>query len=69
MPPLAASNRPGRSWVGAGERAARVAEQLALEQGLGDGAAVDGDERPGGARRLVVDQRARSAPCRRRSRR
>ena len=30
----------------AGERALRVAEQLALEQRLGNGAAVHGDERP-----------------------
>ena len=40
----------------AGERAARVAEELALEQGLGDGAAVDRDERPRRARGLLVDQ-------------
>ena len=56
MPPFAASNSPGRSAVAPGERAARVAEQLALEQRLGDGAAVDRDERPGRARRLVVDE-------------
>ncbi len=41
------------------ERAARVAEELALEERLGDRAAVDGDERPRGAGGLVVDQTAR----------
>ena len=40
----------------AGERAARVPEELALEERLGDGAAVDRDERPRRARGLVVDQ-------------
>ena len=39
----------------AGERALDVAEQLALEQVLGDRAAVDRDERLAGARRAVVD--------------
>ena len=39
-----------------GERTARMPEQLALEQRLRDGAAVDGDKRPGGARRLVMDK-------------
>jgi hypothetical protein len=32
-----------------GERTALVAEKLTLEQCLGDGAAVDGNERPAGA--------------------
>src|SRR5207245_3140616 len=41
--------------VGVGEGALLVAEQLALEEGLGDGAAVHGDERLGGALRLHVD--------------
>ena len=36
-----ATPRAGRS----GEAAAGVAEELALEDALGDGAAVDGDER------------------------
>ena len=40
---------------GAGEGAAHVAEQLRLEQVLGDGAAVDGDERALGARRAAVE--------------
>src|SRR5262249_11516459 len=42
----------------AGERAALVAEELALDQARGDRAAVDGDERAVRARRLRV-QRAR----------
>ena len=53
---------------GAGERALLVAEQDALDQVLGDGAAVDGDEGLGLARRSRPGWRARSAPCRRRSR-
>ncbi len=40
---------------GAGERAAHVAEELGLEQGLGHGAAVHGHERPRRARARVVD--------------
>ena len=40
----------------AGEGAARVSEELALEQRLGDGAAVDRDEGPGRARGLLVDE-------------
>ena len=40
----------------AGERAARVAEQLGLEHALGDRAAVHRDERPGGARRRLVER-------------
>ena len=35
--------------VGAGERAAHMAEEIGEEQGLGEGGAVDGDERPAGA--------------------
>ena len=53
----------------AGERAALVAEQLALDQLLGNRRAVDLDERavpPAAAR---VDRGARPAPCRCRSRR
>ena len=52
----------------AGERAALVAEQLALEQRLGEGGAVDGDERPPCARRPAVEGARRRAPCRCRSR-
>ena len=40
---------------GAGERTLHVAEQLALEQALGQRAAVDREERPVGARREIVD--------------
>jgi hypothetical protein len=41
--------------VSAGEGAFLVAEQLTLEQGLGDGRAVDGDEGARAARAQVVD--------------
>ncbi len=50
--------QPGAIAHRAGERAAHVAEQLALEQRVGDRADVDADERPLVARRQVV-QRAR----------
>ena len=49
VPPLATSKRPLLSRVRAGEGAAHVAEQLALEQGLGDRGAVLADERAGPA--------------------
>ena len=42
--------------VGAGERAALVAEQFAFEQGLGEGGAIDRDERLGGARAAAMDR-------------
>ena len=42
--------------VGAGERALLVAEQLALEQRLGDRRAVDRDERERRARAELVDR-------------
>ena len=41
MPPSAASKQPELARVGAGERALLVAEQLALEQRLGERRAVD----------------------------
>src|ERR671916_3197625 len=41
--------------VGAGERPLAVAEQLALDEVLGQGAAVDRDERVRGAAALVVE--------------
>ena len=50
--------RPGVCLYRAGERALLVAEQLALEQRLGDGRAVDRDEAPVAAGRRLV-QRAR----------
>ena len=68
VPPLATSKSPLRLRVGAGEGALAVAEQLALDQVLGQGAAVDRDERrgrPGGSCRGGC---GRSAPCRCRSR-
>ena len=54
---------------GAGERAALVAEQLALEQRLGDRRAVDGDKRPIRRADCCGGSRGRPAPCRSRSRR
>ena len=42
--------------VGAGEAAADVAEELRLEQRLGDAAAVDGHEGPADAGALGVNQ-------------
>jgi uncharacterized protein YoaH (UPF0181 family) len=41
--------QPGTVGTGAGERAAHVAKELALEQRLGDGGAVDGHEGACGA--------------------
>ena len=55
MPPSAISKRPLRAAIGAGEGALLVAEQLGLEQLGGNGAAVDGDERPVAARAQIVD--------------
>ena len=49
---LEAADAPG---VGAGERAALVAEELALEQRLGDRGAVDRDERLVGALAVLVE--------------
>ena len=46
VPPSASSNRPFLSAIGVRERALHVPEELALEQRLGERAAVDGDERP-----------------------
>ena len=66
VPPLACKKRPARATLRVGEGAARVAEELALEQRLGHRRAVDGDERPRGAAAALVD-RARDellAACR-----
>ena len=60
----AAGPRPHR----AGEGAALVAEQLGLEQPLGDRRAVDRDERPVLARRSAGGSRGPAPPCRCRSR-
>ena len=56
VPPSASSNLPRRSADGARERAAHVAEQLALDQRLGQGRAVQADERLARARRERVDR-------------
>ena len=69
VPWWAISALPTLRAGGAGEGALLVAEQLVLEQRLRDGRAVDGDERPLGAVRQLVQRRAPSAPCRCRSRR
>ena len=55
MPPSAARTTPSVSAHGAGERPADVPEELALEQGLADAGAVDGDERALPAPGAVVD--------------
>src|SRR5262249_56802025 len=46
----------GLGLPGARERAALPAEQLGLEQGLGDGRAIHGDERRAGADAGTVDR-------------
>src|SRR5690349_19138028 len=43
-----------------GKRAARVSEQLAFDQGIGEGAAVDGDERTLRARGSAMDETSES---------
>ena len=55
MPPSASSNRPTRSAARVGERAAHVAEQLALEHRLGDAAGIHRHHRPRRARRQRVN--------------
>ena len=56
VPVSASSNRPEPALRGAGEGALLVAEQLALEQRLGQGGAVDRDERLAPPGREVVDR-------------
>ena len=58
----------GAGFVGVGERAFLVAEQLAFEQRFGEGGAVDGDERVLAAAAAEVDRCGRRLPCRCRSR-
>ena len=55
MPRCASSNEAALGGGGARERAAHVAEELRLEQGLRQRAAVHGDERPLAPRAGVVD--------------
>ena len=55
VPPEAASKRPMRRSRGVGEGAPLVAEQLALDQPVGDRGAVDGDEGTLAARPQIVD--------------
>ena len=50
MPPSAVSSRPGLDCTAPGERASFVAEQIAHQQGLGQGGALDPHERPRRAR-------------------
>ena len=69
VPPSACSKRPIALPVGAGEGAPLVAEQLALEQRLGQRRAVDRARTAPSPRALaVVDGPRRPAPCRCRSR-
>ena len=56
VPRCAISNLPILRWLRAGERAALVAEQLGLEQVLGNRRAVDRHERPVGAGAGVVQR-------------
>ena len=68
VPPSASSKRPLRARDRAGEGALLVAEELGLQQALGQGRAVDLHERArrrGGSRSGAP---SRSAPCRCRSR-
>ena len=55
VPPSAAWNLPGPARDRAGEGALHVPEELALDEVLGDGAAVDGDERAVHARAAAVE--------------
>ena len=59
MPPLACSNLPMRRLLRAGEGARLVAEQLALEQRLGQAAAVERRRSGAPCARAVVVQAAR----------
>src|SRR5690606_23175923 len=54
--PLRRLERADAALARAGERAALVPEELALEQARGDRSAVDDDEGPVGARALLVDR-------------
>src|SRR5258705_1206332 len=45
--------------LGAGERAAHVAEQMRIDEALGDPAAIDDDERALASRRCLVDRARR----------
>ena len=56
MPPSASSNRPFLLLLGAGERALFVAEELRLDQALGQRRAADFDERLLGPQRVVVNR-------------
>ena len=60
---------PALRRAGPRERAALVAEELALQDGLGQGAAVDRDEGLGSRAGSSRGWRARRAPCPSRSRR
>ena len=48
--------------VGPGEGAPLVAEQLALQEGVRDGGAVEGQKRGGGAARIELDEAAILSP-------
>ena len=56
MPPGGTLEPAGLLAVGAGEGAALVAEELALDQALGQCPAIDPDERAGRATRVAVQR-------------
>ena len=68
VPRWAASRSPGLAADGAREGALLVAEELRLEQILGQAGAVQIDERLAGAAAFRVDPARRASPCRSRSR-
>ena len=69
MPPSASRKRPRRRATAPVNAPLLVAEELALHERLGDGAAVDDEERLVLRGRSRRGWRARCAPCRCRSRR
>ena len=56
MPPSACSKRPAPLRLGAGKRAALVAEEFRLEQILGNRRRIDGNEGLVGARAVAVQR-------------
>ena len=68
MPPIGLDELADVLLGGAGEGALLVAEQDALDQIVGDGAAIDGDEGLASGGRRSPGWRGRPVPCRRRIR-
>ena len=67
VPPCASSNTPASLGNRAGERAARVSEQLGLDELVGQRRAVERAEGAVAPRAAAMHARARPAPCRCRS--